>query len=476
MQLNSFSYLIFLVVAVVLYWALPQRFRRLFVLAASLAFYATWGPVFLVVPLSFAGVVFVVGRRMSAEPLKTKQWMWIGVSCALALLIFFKYHNFLVANVNVLITWLGARQISFVKQIPLPVGISFYTFEAIGYLVDVRQGRAKPATFLELCLFLLFWPNVISGPIVRAREILPQLQFRERFEPRFVFEGTDRILWGLVQKNVVANFLGIWVDKGFHAGGGSPSTLDAWFLAVAFGLQIYFDFAGYSNMAIGAARLLGITLPDNFRQPYHAVSPADFWARWHMTLSRWIRDYLFFPIGVRYKAAPVHLYLSLVGVMALVGLWHGAGWSFVLWGVMHGTYLVLYRLYDQVRASRPALNELQLVSRAWRPLTLIGVTAAWVPFRAPNMQKAAAILSSMFVRIQRGAAYSTVFYVMTLAVVLLCAVEPLLLAKLSELDRRADENTLSMFRVIGRPLVYCVALVLFTVFDQQNAQFIYFQF
>jgi len=308
MQFNSFSYLIFLTGAVIVYWALPVRFRRIFVLMASLFFYATLNVFFVAVPLFICCMVYLLSRRMLAEPLKAKQWMALGISCALAILIFFKYRDFLLVNVNTLLAWIGASPIHMARAIALPLGISFYTFEAIGYLIDVRQGRLAKPNFMDLCLFFMFWPNIMSGPIVRGRELIPQLKFQFGFEPRFAFEGIDRLIWGLVQKNVIANTLGLWVGKGFSSNAaGAPSTIDGWFLAIAFGLQIYFDFAGYTNMAIGAARLLGVTLPENFRYPYHAATPPDFWARWHMTLSRWIRDYLFFPINAKFKGAPLAL-------------------------------------------------------------------------------------------------------------------------------------------------------------------------
>lgn len=317
-------------------------------LAASLAFYASWNVIFVFVPLFVCVVVYLSSQWMLASPGKARQWMWLGISLTLAVLVFFKCQY---AGQD------GRSTAHACTSDCTSSGHFVYTFEAIGHLIDARQGRIRKTRFMDLCLFFLFWPNIMAGPIVRVRELVPQLKFKLEFEPRFAFGGLDRLIWGLVQKNVIANTLSLWVDKGFASRGFStPSTLDAWFLAVAFGLQIYFDFAGYSNMAIGAARLLGVTLPENFREPYHAATPPEFWARWHMTLSRWIRDYLFFPINAKYMGAPLPLYLSLISVMALVGLWHGAGWTFILWGAMHGTYLVLFRLYESTRRGQQVLQ------------------------------------------------------------------------------------------------------------------------
>jgi alginate O-acetyltransferase complex protein AlgI len=477
MTFNSVPYLCFLVLAVTLFWVLPARFRRVLVLLASLGFYASWGLLFVWLPLLVAGIVYLIGRQITAEPSHQKKWTWLGTSCVLALLIFFKYRVFLFSILAGLGLHAGPHSFSLATSIAFPMGISFYTFEAIAYLIDLRQGRVKMPAFLDLCLFFLFWPNILSGPLVRARELMPQLSFRKSFEPRFCFEGLDRLIWGLVQKNVFANMLGIWVDRGFAPGSTEfASTLDGWCLAIAFGLQIYFDFAAYTNMAIGAARLIGVTLPENFRQPYHAATPPDFWSRWHMTLSRWIRDYLFFPINAKWAGAPLPLYASLAGVMALVGLWHGAGWGYLVWGTLHGVYLVLYRIYEGWKARRPSVVNSRLAAGIWRGLTLMAITAAWVPFRAATMHTASLILSSMFYRFAQGKAYGGGFYTFTAMLILFCAIEPWLLQKLGEIENRAGADGPSPFRIIVRPIAYSFGLLLFLLFDEHNAQFIYSQF
>jgi alginate O-acetyltransferase complex protein AlgI len=475
---NSVPYLVLLVIVVAIYWRLPVRWRRPFVMLASLAFYASWGLIFVWVPLLAATIVFLIGKQITRVTGPAKTWMWMGVGLLLAPLVYFKYGDFLLSNLGVLNILSRPHNSAALMGIAFPIGISFYTFEAIGYLIDLRQARVKMPRFMELCLFFYFWPNVLSGPIVRARELMPQLGFAKPFEPCFVFEGMDRVVWGLVQKNVVANLLGIWVDKGFASSGiGIPPTLDGWFLAMAFALQIYFDFAGYTNMAIGTARFLGVALPENFRQPYHAANPAEFWSRWHMTLSRWIRDYLFFPINAKWLGSPAVLYGSLVGVMGLVGLWHGAGWGFVVWGLLHGCYLAIYRAYDAWNKGRPEPDgESRWVNVTWRLLTLVAVVAAWVPFRAPTLANAGAILSSMFYRFGGGREFSSSFYLFTLTVIVFCALEPMLMEKLGEIEEQAGIGGISAFRVLWRPVLYCIGLLLFLLFDEHNAKFIYSQF
>jgi D-alanyl-lipoteichoic acid acyltransferase DltB (MBOAT superfamily) len=477
MAFNSVTYLGFLGAVISLYWVLPASLRRTFVLLASVAFYASWNILFVGLPLLVAGVVFVCGKAIQADCHGRKKWTRIGVAILLATLAVFKYRVFLVANLGYQGVQIGRDWTSLATSVAFPIGISFYTFEAIAYLIDVRQGRVRMPGFVELCLFFFFWPNILSGPLVRARELMPQLNFEKVFEPRFLFEGFDRIIWGLVQKNVIANVVGLWVDRGFDSQSlGSMSTLDAWFLALAFGLQIYFDFAGYTNLAIGAARLIGVTLPENFRHPYHAATPADFWNRWHMTLSRWIRDYLFFPINAKWKGTPLALYLSLIGVMALVGLWHGAGWGFLVWGTMHGIYLAAYRIYEEFAGDSVGSKSSGFAAVIWRVATLVAVLAAWLPFRAPSLAKTASIWAAMFSRFTWNHEYGPLFYVFTLIVVLFCAVEPLLMNVLKELEDQAGETGPSMFRIVVRPAAYLCGLALFLLFDQNYSQFIYSQF
>ena len=330
--------------AAALFWALPVRARRVYVLAASLIFYASWGWLLVVLPIVISTVTYWCASWMVGKPEKKKLGMWAGIGFVLAVLAYFKYRVFLFGWVT---TGMDGS-----LAVALPLGISFYTFEAVSYLLDVRQGRVKEVRYLDLLLFVLFWPHLMAGPIVRVRELVPQLSFQKVFTGTMLTAGVNRIVLGLVQKNVFANSLGGWVEDGFMARiARANSTIDVWTLAVAFGLQIYFDFAAYSNIAIGSAHLIGVTLPENFNCPYWAGNPAEFWARWHMTLSRWVRDYLFFPVNAKYGGRKWVLYVSLVLIMSAVGLWHGAGWGFVIWGAMHGVYLAVFRVYQGWRSA-----------------------------------------------------------------------------------------------------------------------------
>jgi D-alanyl-lipoteichoic acid acyltransferase DltB (MBOAT superfamily) len=479
MQFNSYSYLIYLALAVLLFWGLPTTMRRGFVLVVSLVFYASWGVPLVVLPVAMSAATYGCALIMTRHPRSKTAGLWLGIGTLLSVLAYFKYRAF-AAEVAFGLLGLVPGTLSGTRGIALALGLSFYTFEAISYLLDVRQGRVKEIRFGDLLLFVLFWPHLLAGPIVRVRELVPQLNFKRAFEARFVSTGISRILVGLVQKNLVANSLAGWVDDGFlEKIARLNSTIDVWTLAVAFGLQIYFDFAAYSNIAIGSAQLIGVTLPENFNCPYWAGSPAEFWARWHMTLSRWVRDYVFFPVNARYGARMPLLCASMIVVMSLVGLWHGAGWGFILWGAMHGVYLVLYRAYQSQRGvaaqnGRIPWAERQLV----RAVTLGGIVAAWIPFRSTTLEQTGILLKTMFTGFDLRISYSVNFYLVTALLTLCCVAEPWLRNGLVWAREQAGR---SHWRGIGfdlvlRPLLWSLALVLFMAFDDQDTIFIYFQF
>lgn len=475
MQFNSYSYLILLALAVMFFWALPVTTRRAYVLLLSVLFYASWTWLYAPLPFVICAGVFLCARQMTARPARARAALWAGIAFTLTFLIFFKYRLFLLDNVNGLLRLLRQSPVRTTLALSLPLGISFYSFEAISYLLDIRQGRVKKVTFMDLAIFVTFWPHLIAGPIVRVRELVPQLRFNKPFETTMLVRGMDRLICGLVQKNLIANNLASFVDEGFAAqAAAANTTVDNWFLAFAFGLQIYFDFASYSNMAIGAAELVGITLPENFRFPYHAVNPSDFWSRWHMTLSRWIRDYLFFPINARFQGATGPLYLSLIGIMALVGLWHGAGWGFAIWGVMHGVYLVLYRMWESVGEKRfPQFVKSRVAASGWRIFTVLAVMAAWIPFRAATLKQALIMMRSLIVPHGLRPSYPINLYLVTLMVAAFALIEPVLATRLQRLEARIPAVAQLFF---WRPVIYAFGLLLFLIFDDRDTQFIYFQF
>ncbi|MGA3237677.1 MAG: MBOAT family O-acyltransferase [Bryobacteraceae bacterium] len=478
MSFNSYSYLLALIPVVVIYWQLPQRHRMTYVIAASLAFYASWNVAYTPLPIVVCCVAAYCGKKIAGGSKHKTLWLRAGIAFGLLVMAVFKYRDFLLSMVNPLRLF-GARPWSF-PGLLLPLGISFYVFEAISYLLDTYQGRVTKSRLQDLAAFILFWPHLIAGPIVRFRELIPQFSKQAAFDSALALEGLDRLFLGLVQKNLLANTLGGLIEAGFLPGAElTNSFIDNWFLAVGFGLQIYFDFAAYTNMAIGAALLLGIKLPENFRFPYWAATPPDFWSRWHMTLSRWIRDYLFFPIAAKYSSRPALLYVNLIGTMGLVGLWHGAGWGFIVWGLLHGVYLVLYRVWESFTAERPKLSNAALGKFGWRLFTLVAVIAAWIPFRASSLGQSLVMLKRMFLFRGFILSYNFNSYLIVAMVALYCVVEPWLAGKLSVLRVKPELDSWRRavcYPYLLRAALYAAGLFLFLIFDDQDRQFIYFQF
>jgi D-alanyl-lipoteichoic acid acyltransferase DltB (MBOAT superfamily) len=473
MPFNGYAYLLLLIPVVSLYWLLPHRLRQGYLLAASFLYYASWNLWHTPLPVLVCLLAWIAGRGILAHPDRKGWWLRAGIASVLLVLCFYKYRAWIWTNLSAALLSAGAGPLPELARLALPLGISFYTFEAISYLIDTSQGRVKTASLFDLSLFVAFWPHLMAGPIVRVRELIPQFHQEKKFDAAQMMAGLDRLILGLVQKNVFANNLSGFVEEGFlPQAAASNSFLDNWTLAFAFGLQVYFDFAAYSNMAIGASRLLGITLPENFRFPYHAASPPDFWGRWHMTLSRWIRDYLFFPLNVRFQGSSLPLYASLIGVMGLVGLWHGAGWGYVAWGLMHGLWLVLYRVWEKMAEGGARKWMAAAPTRwAWRWLTLAAVMLSWIPFRAATLGQAGVQMKTMLTQVSFRASYNVNFYLVTGLICVVALAEPYLAAGFAKLDSRPSRRWM-----ILRPLLYAAGLLFFMIFDDLDTQFIYFQF
>ena len=368
---------------------------------ASLVFYGWWNPIYTVLIVASMLVNFFLGRHIAMEVRVGRSrsahlWLVAGVTANLLLLGYYKYANFFVHNVNAVFGthWnLG--------QIILPLGISFFTFTQIAYLVDARRGVACEYDLGDFLLFITFFPHLIAGPIIHHSEMMPQ--FREaktyRFDWNNLAVGLAVFAVGLFKKSVFADQLSVSAGKIFDPSvlGGSMHARDAWAGALAYTFQIYFDFSGYSDMAIGLARMFGIVLPLNFNSPYKAANLTEFWHRWHMTLSRFLRDYLYIPLGGNRHGEP-RRYVNLVLTMFIGGFWHGAAWTFVLWGIFHGVCLAVNHLWHafwKMRA-RPALLPSWLTAWPARAFTFVLIVIGWVLFRAPDMHGARHVLEAMF--------------------------------------------------------------------------------
>src|SRR6267143_1146906 len=365
--------------------------------AASLFFYAWWQPVFLLLLVASILGNAVLGRYLVTAPARWKRWGLVGgVVLSLALLGYFKYAGFLVFNMNHLLSTRFA-----VPHIVLPIGLSFFTFQQIAYLSDSTEGRVRDYNLVNYTLFVTFFPHLIAGPIVHHREMMPQFSQPSviRLEPSNLVLGLSIFTIGLFKKTVLADVTATWADPTFNAAatGVVPDPAQAWVAALAFTFQLYFDFSGYSDMAIGLARMFNIVLPLNFYSPYKAVNIIDFWRRWHMTLSRFLRDYLYFPLGGNRKGA-LRRYGNLLATMTLGGVWHGAAWTFIVWGTLHGVMLMANHAWHTVRravglAPRSDSRAARIAATA---LTFFFVVCAWVFFRAADLPTASTMLRSMF--------------------------------------------------------------------------------
>jgi len=377
--------------------ALGLRAALASLFAASLFFYGWWNPAYVGLILGSIALNFGVARRIesSADATRRKHWLYLGVAADLALLGYFKYANFFVENLAV---WTGSA-VDWV-HVTLPIAISFFTFQQIAFLVDTHRGERSGGGLLEYALFVSFFPQLIAGPIVHHRELIPQLSDARalRGSAQNLAVGSTIFFVGLFKKVVIADTMATFATPIFSAAdaGATPVMIDAWGAALSYTFQIYFDFSGYSDMAIGLARMFGLQLPTNFESPYKAASIVDFWRRWHITLSRFLRVYLYIPLGGNRRGRS-RRYANLWLTMLLGGLWHGAGWNFALWGGLHGGYLIVNHLWRSWRPAGPSSGR----SRALRHAACVALTfsvtvVAWVPFRAETHDGSQRILSAMF--------------------------------------------------------------------------------
>ncbi len=373
------------------------RTKKLGLLAASFLFYAAWNPAFVLLLLLSTAIDWHVGNRLArAEGASRRRALVLVSLCSnLGLLAFFKYGNFALDSTISALATLGLHFEPIRMDILLPVGISFYTFQTLSYTLDIYRRELEPAADLvDFALYVSFFPQLVAGPIVRASEFLPQLRVERRATADQVRWGFTLLVIGLFQKVVLADqVLAPVVDRVYLPTYGA-GALEAWIGTFAFAGQIFFDFAGYSLCAIGVAMMVGFELPDNFRRPYGAIGFSDFWRRWHISLSTWLRDYLYISLGGN-RRGPVRTYVNLALTMLLGGLWHGAAWRFVVWGGLHGLYLVVERALRPVLAlgrwtrTRPA----RLLAGA---LTFALVCVAWVFFRAADFDAAMRLVGAMF--------------------------------------------------------------------------------
>lgn len=464
MVFTSLDYALLLALSTLAYWSLPARLAAPVLLVSSLIFYAFWSVPYLALLLACVAIGFAAGRWIEARRARGGgARAVVALACVglLAVLAWFKYSALMASLWDALSG--GAHDIA---PTVLPLAISFYVFQILGYVIDVQRGRSAEASPLRFALFVSFFPQLIAGPIARASQLLPQLARRAAFDATRTLRGIELIAYGVLKKTVFADNLGVYVDR-VYAGPELAGGFDVGVATLAFGAQIYCDFSGYTDIARGSGRLFGIELPENFRSPYVAESLREFWRRWHVTLSTWLRDYLYIPLGGNHGSAG-RVAANLLITMTLGGLWHGAGVTFVLWGAYHGLLLVAERV---LRRSAPPLQPRGLP----RPslgmlLTFVLVQAGWLLFRAEDPQTLAALLRALVERpLVTWTPFDTVSYLP-----LVLGAYALHAASAWARGRDWPSALASRVAVAAPALLVCVLLV--AIFGGSSDAFIYFQF
>lgn len=481
MLFNSAEFLIFFPVVVALFFALPHRYRWIFLLAASYYFYIAWKAEYVVLIIISTLVDYFAGIQMAKmdDRSRRKKFLFLSLGIHLSILFAFKYFNFFNNSLRDLFTIFEREYPIPTFQALLPVGISFYTFKSLSYIIDIYRGVKQPERhFGFFAVYVSFFPQLISGPIDRSEWMIPQLKREQSWDWSRISEGLRRMAWGYFKKLVIADRLAILVNTVYNNPGeytGVPLILATYFFA----FQIYCDFSGYSDIAIGAARVMGYNLTENFKQPYFSRSISEFWRRWHITLSTWFRDYLYIPLGGN-RVTLARNALNLMIVFLVSGLWHGAAWTFVIWGALHGFFLVFSLLTSNTREkveSRVGLTRFPRLLDAWRLFgTFHLVTFAWIFFRANSLSDAVYIATHLFQGIELKANYGLGLGFYDLAIVLLS-----ILALLAShwIEQRA--GTAWAYLKNRPPLVrwatdYAVIFAILLFGKMGVTEFIYFQF
>jgi D-alanyl-lipoteichoic acid acyltransferase DltB (MBOAT superfamily) len=470
MQFDSFTFVVFFAVVLCVYNALRGwSARKWFLLIASWVFYAAWNPLFLPLLIGSATLDFWIARRIhaSARPVARKHWIVATLLINLGVLGLFKYHAFLLDNFAALLALAGVHYVPAQFDIVLPIGISFYTFHSLSYCLDIYRGKFEPTrNWRDYALYVAFFPQLVAGPITRFTQMREQIETPRWTTRESLGLGCALLVLGLFEKCVLADTVFAPVADGFFNAVGSASAAAAWSGTLAFSAQIFCDFAGYSTCAIGAALALGFQLPINFRYPYAAAGFSDFWRRWHISLSTWLRDYLYVSLGGNRRGA-WRTYVNLMLTMLIGGLWHGAAWTFVIWGGLHGLYLAAERFVRE-RLLPANWQAPALLRFGYGLLTLLLVTLTWIWFRAPD----AATAWQAFGRLlpaAGGSALDTAQMFAVVGFVLVAAVHWLMREReLMTWQRRLPVP------VLGIVLGLMLALIVLSPGD--NHAFIYFQF
>jgi alginate O-acetyltransferase complex protein AlgI len=469
MLFNSFQYWVFFFIVAALFYSVPFRFGKILLLLASYVFYMWWDPRFIVLILTSTIVDYYLGIFLeTATGRRRKLLLIVSLVVNLGILGFFKYYDFFAGSLAAL---LRIPPSSVVLKIVLPVGVSFYTFASLSYTFDVYWGKMKAVRNpIDYALFIAFFPHLIAGPIIRARQFIRQIWSWQSPKAIVVQSGIILVVSGLIKKMVFADRFAVVSDLYFNNPTAHPGWLAAWSGCLSITMQVFFDFSGYTDIARGCAKLLGFEFPLNFARPFLARNPPDFWQRWHITLSTWVRDYVFMPFTAGRKGRLV-LYRNMFVVMVLIGLWHGANWTFVAWGTYHGFLLIGYRLFD--RATVGTWVDKVMKSRWFMPFSVGAMFTAFVLsapfFRGKTLQSSGYILGALF-----GSTHITGDFLLTTGTIVLIFVS-LFLTVAQERSQFIDRLALQPARIQIPAYVFAfLALELFPATGP--VPFVYFQF
>jgi len=482
MFFNSIDFAVFLPIVFALYWLINKKtlsLQNVFIVLASYIFYSWWNWRFLILILLSTIVDYTVGRKLFKEnnPLRRKAWLLISVFANLGILCTFKYYNFFVENFTTVFSFLGSAIQPNTLQIILPVGISFYTFQTLSYTIDVYKRKLTPTkNFVAFAAFVSFFPQLVAGPIERASHLLPQFLEKRTFSYTNAVDGLRQILWGLFKKVVIADNCAIYVNQIFeHSAEYSGGTLILG--ALFFTFQIYGDFSGYSDIAIGTAKLFGFNLKQNFKFPFFSRDIAEFWRRWHISLSTWFRDYVFIPLGGS-KINTINTGRNVFIVFVLSGFWHGANWTFIIWGFLNALYYLPLLMFNKTRRKAAIVANgkyLPSFKESVQILSTFTLTMfAFIFFRAENIALAMQYISGIFTKPFSGLPQfedAVHFKITTFLIVVFIIVE-----WFGREGQHALANLGLTFNKTTRYCIYYLIIAIMLLFGKKEAAFIYFQF
>lgn len=491
MVFNSYTFIAFFIIMLILH-NLPfsWKVKKINLLLASYVFYAAWNPPFILLLWLSTVVDYFVGRALYTQANKHKRKVLLVLSLIgnLGMLCFFKYGTFLLENFTHLVNLLGMDYHPAKPNIILPAGISFYTFTTLCYTIDMYKKKSEPVkSLLDFSLFVTFFPHLVAGPIVRPPQLVPQFETERKASQQQLMQGLLLLSLGLFMKVVLADVMLAPAANDVFNSHSVLKTLDAWTGVLAFSGQIFFDFAGYSTCAIGVALCLGFVLPHNFLYPYAAIGFSDFWRRWHITLSAWLRDYLYIPLGGN-RNGKFKTYINLMITMLLGGLWHGANWTFVVWGALHGVYLWGEKIIQDLR-DKTAIATLAPVGNGGfavipekskdktlrnfllAMVTFFFINVTWVFFRSPDFTSAWRLLVSMFSAVPKGEVLLTSLSIIKVAVIMVLLISFHWLMRNTRVLTVAEKMP---WWLLG--LIWAVLLLLLIWSQESGGSFIYFQF